>query len=106
MDKDVGKEVKNSRNHVLAGYIFEGISHYGFMHASYIISEALIVAIEENLQHVGQYMESRLKKVVHCFNNKNTQKEITKKHSRESAGMRQYGLLETPVWAPESYIKK
>ena len=67
---EIMEDFYSCRNHVLAGHIFEGISHYGFMHASYIISEALIVAIELNLQNVGQYIESRLQSVEHSFKNK------------------------------------
>ena len=79
-DDQAMKELSDSRNHVLAEYIFEGISHYGFMHASYIITEALIEATRVNLQHVGEYMESRLGiEVDYSFKNKMTQKAITPK---------------------------
>lgn len=75
------KELSDSRNTVLAEYIFEGISHYGFMHASSVITEALIEATKINLQHVGEYMESRLENVVeYSFKNKKTQKAILEKH--------------------------
>lgn len=77
------------------------------MHASYIIPEALIEATRVNLQHVGEYMESRLSNIVdYSFKNKNTQKAISKEQERWSDRMGSYGILHTPVWAPESKIKE
>ena len=74
----------------MANIIFEGIAEYGFMHCSYQISEALIRATRLALPSIGDYFESRLKKVKHFFKS-TTQRDINPENRMESPSMGEYG---------------
>ena len=61
----------------MADIIFRNIKDYGYMHSSSIIHEAVIEAIRLGLPSIGEYLESRMIKPTHCFEN-STQYELKK----------------------------
>ena len=63
----------------MAEVIFHGIKHYGFMHSSQFITEAVIAATRLGLESLREYLKSRMMKVDHCVLS-NTQHDIHKRH--------------------------
>ena len=51
----------------MAEVIFKYIKEYGFMHSSQLINEGVIQAVKTNLPSLGDYLDSRLKKIDHGF---------------------------------------
>ena len=51
----------------MADVIFKYISDYGYMHSSSIIHEAIIEATKISLPSIGDYLDSRMMRAVHCF---------------------------------------
>lgn len=71
-DSDIMDEIKATENEAMAEVIFKNIKEYGFMHSSQLINESIIQATKLQLPSLGDYLESRLKQVSHCFQS-NTQ---------------------------------
>ena len=76
----------------MAEVIFKGIKDYGFMHSSYQVTEALILATKVALPGVAEYLESRLQDVKHEFKI-NTQSAIKRNRLRNSSAIGLYGQL-------------
>ena len=51
----------------MAEVIFDNIKNYGIMQSSSLINEAIIEAVKRSLPGIGDYFDSRLQKVNHCF---------------------------------------
>ena len=96
--------VKTSENTAMAEVIFSNLKHYGNMHSSSLINEAIIGAIKIGLPSVGEYLESRLISLPHTFTS-STQKAIRADRLRETPGMGQYGMIRTEIMAPENEMK-
>ena len=92
-----------SLNYAMAEVIFMGIKEYGFMHSSYQVTEALILATRLALPGVAEYLESRLIDVEHQFP-VNTQRSIKWGRLRNCKALGDYGYLQTPVCCSEEVI--
>ena len=74
-EESMERLVKATENLNMANCIFKNLTSYGFMHSSYQITEAIITATRRSLPSIGEYLDSRLKEVDHCFETK-TQRGI------------------------------
>ena len=79
-----------SENYVVAEEILRGIKDYGYCHSSHFLSEAIIIAIEENLSSVLDYLDARLKEADDAFRDDRTQRDIKKKLRLECPAMEEY----------------
>ena len=66
-NEDEMNAITASENEAMAEVIFNNIKDYGFMHSSQLINEGVIQAIKLNLPSLGDYLDSRLIAVKHCF---------------------------------------
>ena len=81
----------------MAEVIFENIKNYGIMHSSMLINEALIEAVKRSLPGIGEYFDSRLQKVDHCFTS-NTQRAIKKSSTVKLADTDEIGMIKADIW--------
>ena len=75
VDESAADEVQASENAAMAEVIFDHLKNYGIMHSSTLINEAIIEAVKRSLPGIGEYFDSRLQSVKHCFVS-NTQRSI------------------------------
>ena len=67
------------------------------MHSSSLINEALIEAVKRSLPGIGDYFDSRLQKVDHCFTS-NTQREIKSSSVVKLADVEEIGMIRANIW--------
>ena len=88
----------------MAEIIFMNIKHYAYMHSSQIVHEAVIKATYLGIPSIGEYLESRMIKPLHCFES-STQHSIKNSRLNYTPSMGNYGRIVTKVWEPENNIK-
>lgn len=88
----------------MAEVIFDNIKNYGFMQSSTLINEAVIEAVHRSLPGIGEYLDSRLQKVDHCFTS-NTQRSIKNSSIVKLADVDEIGMIKADIWERENVMK-
>ena len=70
-----------------------------------MINEAIIKAIELGLTNIGDYFESRMQSVQHCFNS-STQHALKRSNVKKTAAMGEYGMVRAKIWDSENKMKE
>lgn len=89
----------------MAEEIFRGIKDYGYGHSSIFVTEAIIVAIAENISSVVDYLDARLKEADDAFRDDRTQRDIPKKLRLYCPGLDEYAAQPSQLWESDSLLK-
>ena len=103
-DESATEEVFASENAAMAEVIFDNIKNYGIMQSSMLINEAIIEAVKRSLPGIGDYFDSRLQKVNHCFTS-NTQRSIKNSSIVKLADVEEVGVIRADIWERENTMK-
>ena len=103
-DESAESEIFASENAAMAEVIFDNLKNYGFMQSSTLINEALIEAVKRSLPGIGEYLDSRMQKVDHCFTS-NTQRAIKSSSMVKLADVDEIGMIGADIWMRENEMK-